>query len=180
MKIGLNPYVDEAGELITLLTGESWPFHGIAILTEDSVREQISQGRYHSDEEKKTFWIMNEVGAKIGIIRVFELEDPTPMFDIRISIQHRGCGYGNHAIRKLAEYVFTSYEHVIRLEGHTRADNYAMRTTFHHAGFVKEAVHRKSWPSEDGKLHDSIGYAILREDWMENKTTPIDWEDFPY
>ncbi|MBA9085582.1 hypothetical protein FHR92_002049 [Fontibacillus solani] len=35
------------------------------------------------------------------------------------SLQHRGCGYGNHAIRKLAEYVFASYEHVIRLEGHT-------------------------------------------------------------
>lgn len=55
-----------------------------------------------------------------------------------------------------------------------------VRKTLYNAGFVKEAVHRRSWPAEDGELHDSIGYAILREDWAEQKTTPIEWNDYPY
>lgn len=181
MSICLKPYNDDETEaLIAFLAGETWPYHGIATLTESNVREQVAQGRYYSSDEKKTFWILNDEDTKLGLLRVFDLQDPTPMFDIRISSKYRGQGIGLQAVKLLVEYVFTNYDDKIRLEGHTRVDNYAMRKTFHNAGFVKEAVHRLSWPSEDGKLHDSIGYAILREDWVENKTTPINWDDFPF
>ncbi len=180
MSVSLDPYTNETEQLIAFLAGEVWPYHGTATLTEANVREQIAQGRYDSNDEKQTFWILNDEGAKIGLLRIFDLGDPTPMFDIRISAKYRGQGSGLQAVKKLVEYVFTNYDDKIRLEGHTRADNHAMRKTFHNAGFVKEAVHRSSWPSEDGELHDSIGYAILREDWIENKTTQINWNDFPY
>lgn len=180
MAIDLQPYNDEAEALIAFLTGETWPYHGVRTLTEANVREQVAQGRYDASDEKRTFWILDDKGTKVGLLRVFDLQDPTPMFDIRISAQYRGQGLGLLTVKRLVEYVFTNYADTIRLEGHTRVDNYAMRKTFHNAGFVKEAVHRLSWPSEDGELHDSIGYAMLREDWAENKTTPINWDDFPY
>ncbi|MBB3113143.1 RimJ/RimL family protein N-acetyltransferase [Paenibacillus phyllosphaerae] len=172
--------VTETEDLIAFLTGESWPFHGVAKLTEETVREQIANGRYHSDEGKKTFWAVDEGEQRVGLVRVFELGDPTPMFDLRIAERYRGRGYGLAALRLLVEYVFTTYEDKPRLEGHTRFDNHAMRKVLHHAGFVKEAVHRQAWPSADGQLHDSIGYAILREDWLHNTVTPIQWDDFPY
>jgi hypothetical protein len=28
---------------------------------------------------------------------------------------------------------------------------------------VKEALHRESWPSQDGTIHDFVGYSIIRE-----------------
>ncbi|GGH21263.1 GNAT family N-acetyltransferase [Paenibacillus segetis] len=180
MTISLQPYKDETDDLITFLTGQIWPFHGIATMTETIVREQIENGRYDSGTEQKTFWIIKDDSEKVGLLRVFDLEDPTPLFDIRVGQQHSGQGYGLQAVNKLVEYIFTNYDDKIRIEGNTRADNFAMRKTFHNASFVKEAVHRKSWPSEDGRIHDSIGYAILRSDWMEGATTQIDWDDFPY
>lgn len=170
----------EAAELVSFLSGESWPFHGVATMSEATVREQITRGRFDSDEEKKTFWAMDEQEQVVGLVRVFDLGDPTPMFDLRIAERYRGRGIGPQALRKLVEFVFTTYEDKLRLEGHTRVDNLAMRKVFHKVGFVKEAVHRQSWPSEDGAIYDSIGYAILREDWLNNKTTPICWDDFPY
>ncbi|MEK4510978.1 N-acetyltransferase [Paenibacillus anaericanus] len=180
MTISLQPYVDETVDLIAFLTGQVWPFHGTATITETTAREQIENGRYDSGTEHKTFWIIKDDSDKVGLLRVYDLEDPTPLFDIRIGERHSGQGYGLQAVKKLVEYIFTNYDDKIRIEGNTRADNFAMRKTFHNAGFVKEAVHRQSWPSEDGRIHDSIGYAILRGDWMEGTTTQIDWTDFPY
>lgn len=180
MTISLQPYKDEADALVAFLTEQVWPFHGIATLTETIVREQIGNGRYDSGKENMTFWILNDAEERIGMLRVFDLEDLTPLFDIRIGERHCGKGYGLQAVKKLVEFIFMNYDDKIRIEGNTRADNFAMRKTFHNAGFVKEAVHRKSWPSEDGTIHDSIGYAILRCDWVDGKTTQIDWTDFPY
>ncbi|MFD1177923.1 GNAT family N-acetyltransferase [Paenibacillus puldeungensis] len=180
MAITFHLYKNEEQLLIQFLTGQTWPYHGTATLTEENVRNQLKQGRYVSNEEQKTFWIQNEAGVYIGLIRVYDLADPTPLFDIRIGEKHRGHKYGLQTVIHLIEYVFTNYDVKIRIEGYTRADNLAMRKTFHNAGFVKEAVHRKSWPSENGELFDSIGYAILKEDWVDNKTTPVQWNDLPY
>ena len=40
----------------------------------------------------------------------------------------------------------------------------------------KEAHYRRGWPAQDGVVHDGIGYALLREDWEQGKTTPVDWD----
>jgi RimJ/RimL family protein N-acetyltransferase len=64
---------------------------------------------------------------------------------------------------------------VKRLEGQTRVDNQAMRRVFRRAGWVAEAFYRKAWPSEDGAIHDAVGYAILRDDWANGTVTPVLW-----
>jgi len=181
----------ERERLVSFLSGQTWTYHGNARPTAESVREGMAQGRY-AGEETRTFWVV-ETGAAslsggpaptaetiVGLVRVFDLGDSTPVFDVRIGEAHRGRGIGTEALRRLADYVFTEFPDKERLEGHTRADNYAMRKAFYKAGFVKEAVHRRSWPSADGTMHDSIGYSIIRPDWAEGKRTPIDWNDFPY
>ncbi|MCM4076910.1 hypothetical protein [Paractinoplanes hotanensis] len=46
---------------------------------------------------------------------------------------------------------------------------------FRACGFVKEAHYREAWPGSDGRLHDTIGYGILRRDWLSGSVTPVDW-----
>ncbi|MFI7694506.1 hypothetical protein ACIBQ6_35955 [Nonomuraea sp. NPDC049655] len=45
--------------------------------------------------------------------------------------------------------------------------------------FVKEAHHRRAWPGRDGRLYDSVAYAILRSDRETGEVTPVAWEDEP-
>ena len=78
----------------------------------------------------------------------------------------------------VAEYVFNLPERKIRLEGHTRQDNLAMRKTFERAGFVKEAHLRNAWFSpKENSYYDAVTYGITREDFMTGTTTPVVWED---
>ncbi|KAB0300442.1 GNAT family N-acetyltransferase, partial [Klebsiella pneumoniae] len=89
-----------------------------------------------------------------------------------------GYGYGPKALRLVAEYVFGLPGKKIRLEGHTRQDNLAMRKTFERAGFVKEAHLRKAWFSpKEHSYYDAVTYGITREDFMAGTTTPVIWED---
>ncbi len=133
-------------------------------------------GRYYGNEVR-SFWIMNETERRIGLIRLFDLSDPTPMFDLRIKTSHRGRGIGAEALRWLTDFVFETMPDKIRIEGYTRRDNRAMRRVFRKCGYVKEAHHRKSWPSESGIYYDSVGYGITRYDWKNNITTPVEWND---
>ncbi|MEQ8192622.1 MAG: GNAT family protein, partial [Candidatus Eremiobacterota bacterium] len=96
---------------------------------------------------------------------------------IRISSSYQGKGIGEKGVKWLTEYVFKTYSHIMRIEGYTREDNLAMRKVFEKCGYIKEAHHRKSWPGQENVYFDSVGYCILREDWEENKITPVKWDD---
>jgi len=180
MNVLLVPYQDEHDELIALLTGQRWPYHSMPELSRDTVLEQIEGGRYASNESQRTYWITVDEIHKVGVLRVFDMEDPTPLFDIRISETWRGRGIGAFALRQLANLVFTEDPGKIRIEGHTRVDNLAMRKTFVNAGFVKEGVHRRAWTQNNGAVYDSVSYAIIRDDWEDGSSTPIIWDDVPF
>ena len=104
-----------------------------------------------------------------------DLADPTPVFDLRLRTSDRGRGYGTAAVRWLSEYLFTELPEIKRIEGHTRRDNLAMQRVLEHCGYVREAHHRQAWNSSDGTVHDSYGYAILRQDWLTGGSTPVDF-----
>jgi RimJ/RimL family protein N-acetyltransferase len=78
------------------------------------------------------------------------------------------------AVRWLTEYLFTELPEIKRIEGHTRSDNVAMQRVFARCGYVREAHHRQAWNNSDGTVHDSYGYAILRQDWLTGDSTPVD------
>ena len=168
-----NKMVDE---LVEFLTSETWSFHGQENPTEESIRKNLANGNY-TGNGNQTFWIMDH-HTKIGLIRIFDLEDPICAFDLRLTEKVRGKGIAKHVLHWLSTYVFSNYTHMIRLEGYTRYDNFAMRKTFFNSGFVKESYNRRSW-RQSGQLFDSVGYAMIREDW-ENHTKTIIEDNFPY
>lgn len=161
----------EAAALADFLAGEPWPFHTIATVEREDVLKRAAEGYY-----RETYWVEVD-GERAGIVRLFDLEDDTPMFDLRISAAHRGKGLGRAAVQWLTDRIFREYPHVERIEGTTRQDNVAMRRVFRRCGYVKESHYRKAWPDAQGHRHDSVGYAIIRHDWQTGETTVPDFHD---
>jgi RimJ/RimL family protein N-acetyltransferase len=166
---------DDTASLVAFLTGDRWPFHGSPVVTADKARRWIADGRYHGDDNR-AFWITVD-GQDAGLIRLMDLGDRTPMFDLRLRAQRRGKGIGGQALRWLTAYLFTELPAITRVEGHTRQDNRAMRRAFQRAGYVKEAHYRDAWPEDGGEVYDAVGYAILRRDWLTGTTTTPEWHD---
>ncbi|MDN4606365.1 GNAT family N-acetyltransferase [Sporosarcina highlanderae] len=169
--------MEEQEQLIHFLTTNTWPFHGNAHPERELIEKTIEEGGYESDEVK-TFWVQNEEEDIVGIVKIYDLQDEIPLFDLRIADRYRGFGYGPKALRLITEFVFGLPEEKIRLEGHTRQDNLAMRKTFERAGFVKEAHLRNAWFSPKEKsYYDAVTYGMTREDFIAGTTTPVMWED---
>jgi RimJ/RimL family protein N-acetyltransferase len=178
MRIEYRRFVPaEADLLAEFLTAEDWPyFAGDSGPTANRIRERVAAGDYDNDRTR-TFWIVADTEA--GLIRLFDLGDSTPLFELRIRAAYRRAGLGTGALRWLTGYLFTEFPHVQRIEGATRQDNRAMRRTFARCGYVKEAHWRQAWAGRDGTLYDSVGYGILRSDWEAGTVTPADWDDEP-
>lgn len=169
--------MEEQEQLIEFMTTNVWPYHENSHPARDIVEKAIDEGGYESDESK-TFWLVNDDELQVGMVRIYDLQDDIPLFDLRIAGKWRGLGYGTKALKLVSEYVFSLPDNKIRLEGHTRQDNIPMRRAFEHAGFVKEAHLRQAWyvPKEK-TYYDAVTYGITREDYFEEKTTPVSWND---
>lgn len=169
--------MEEQEQLIHFMTTNTWPYHGNSHPARELIEKTIEEGGYQSDEVK-TFWVENEENVQVGIVKIYDLQDEIPLFDLRIADEARGRGYGPRALKLLAEYVFQLPEAKIRLEGHTRQDNFAMRKTFERAGFVKEAQLRQAWFSpKESSYYDAVTYGMTREDFIKGIATPVKWDD---
>ena len=183
----LDPGADAAA-LADFLSVQRWPFHLNSLVSKEAVLERVNQG-YYRNEERRTFWIVAD--QRVGIAVLEDLQDDTPLFDLRLAEVARGCGYGRQALALLTEFVFSNYPSVRRFEGQTREDNQAMRRVFLANGFVQEARYREGWPVLAGPVQqsnsaaeprvveylDSIGYAMLRRDFEAGTSTPVKWAD---
>ncbi|AQZ65567.1 acetyltransferase, GNAT family [[Actinomadura] parvosata subsp. kistnae] len=167
---------DETEALVEFLTGEEWPFHA-SVQEAPAIRQRAAEGLY-DDAESRTFWLLAD-GERAGLVRLQDLTDGTPMFDLRIRKAWRGRGLGTAAVKWLTSYLFTEFPGIRRIEGNTRQDNHTMRAVFRKCGYVKESHYREAWPAPDGTVHDTAGYAILRRDWESGTVTPPDWNDEP-
>lgn len=178
MQVELIPYqAQDIEHLVDFLIRHPWPFHSGRQSTREAILKSAEKG-YYLSEHIQSFWIQAQ-GKKWGFIRLFDLEDPTPVFDIRLSADARGQGMGTQALMLLCEYVF-AMPGKTRFEGFTRNDNWAMRKVFLKCGFLKEAHHRESWPDEKtGKVFDSIGYGLLKTEWDARTQLPFEWDDEP-
>ena len=158
------------------LCGETWPYHAPpAAPGRQGVLDDVAVGVY-DDRFVQSFWIDDD-GSRIGLVRLFDLGDPTPMFDLRLAAQVRDRGLGREALRWLTAYLFTEFPSVKRIEATTRADNRAMRRVLRQCGYVKEAHYRAAWPAADNVTHDAVGYAILHSDWVSGSVTAPAWDD---
>ena len=178
MNVSLEPWSRTDGEaLVAFLTDEDWPFHAGGRPSPQDVRDRLERGHYDGPTTR-TFWVLAD-GERAGLLRLEDLGDDTPMFDLRLSTPFRGRGIGTRAVQQLTNEVFTGFPHVHRIEATTRQDNIAMRRALRRAGYAKEAHYRDAWPARDGGHHDSVGYAVLRRDWATGTVTPPDWHDEP-
>lgn len=167
--------------VVAWVSTQSWPFHSRPHTSPEAVAKAWDEGAYFGPEVAG-FWV-ELAGERVGLLRVQDLNDEggNPCLDLRLRAEHRGQGLGTASLRFLTDWLFTHHPEEMRLEGQTRVDNLAMRKAFRRCGYVKEAHYRQAWPSglADGLLLDSIGYAILRADWVDGACTPVPWDDEP-
>ena len=173
--------IDPAGPdheaLVDFMTRNEFPFHVNHRQTRTFVENSIARGAFR-DEDNDSFWLDSAEHGRIGLLRLEDLSEDSPLFDLRIDDPFRGRGLGTDVLRAATRHVFTTMPKVNRFEGQTREDNVAMRRIFLRCGWVKEAHYRESWPVDDGRAIASVAYAVLRRDWETGSTTTFDWEDF--
>ena len=172
--------LDAAGRdrdaLIDFLTGDEFPFHVIARPSSERVSADIENGRW-GDHDHRAFWLHAGGLGRSGLAALSDVADDAPLVDLRLGSAFRSRGLGAPSLRALVDEVFSGMPGVLRLEGNTRVDNIAMRRVFTATGFVLEARYRDGWPIVGGAPIDSVGYAILRRDWVSGTATPVDWDD---
>jgi len=172
----VDPHGCDDHDLTEFYTTEEFPFHArLSRWSAEEVRQRIADG-YFISEETETFWLVHSELGRIGIVRLEDLRDETPMFDLRLASRFRGRGLGVEALTAITAHVFSTTG-AIRLEGQTREDNHAMRAVFDRAGWTKEAHYRRSWPVIGSDPLDSVGYAILREEWETGVVHELHWHD---
>lgn len=177
MNIYFEEFKNEIEELIDFMTSDVWEFYGTQNPKPERIRASY-ENNYYTGDDCKTFWIISEKNIKVGMFRIYDLEDGDPLFDIRILNQHKGNGIGTTTVKWLVDYIFNNFCDKNRIEANTRQDNYAMRCVFNKCGFTKESHYREAWVGQDGKVYDAVGYGITRDDWKNKKITPVIWNDF--
>lgn len=165
--------------LVDFLTSEMWSFHLPSKLTEEQVHEWIKEGKF-TKSENKTFWVILDNEKRIGLICLYDVSDTLimyPEFEIWISSTFRVTEILRKIIGSFTDVFFKTFKEAIGILTQMRQDNVLMRQIYHQCGFVKEGHRRKSWSSDEGVYHDSVEYAILREDWEQKEVTSVNWAD---
>lgn len=146
-------------------------------LSAAEISQRIDDGAFRSSE-CDSYWIDDDELGRIGFFRFEDLQDDTPVFDLRLATDFRGRGLGLKTLQAATDHLFTTTEFT-RFEGQTRDDNIAMRSIFVRAGWVKEAHYRGGWPVTGEISRDSVAYAILKEEWQSGTSTGLQWSDLP-
>ena len=152
----------DASAVVSFLTTHEWPFHGASRLSADAAAAvPVAAG------DVASFWI-REGDQAVGLIRLLDLDDVddgSPMFDLRIATRHRDRGIGRFAVDWLTTHLFTTYPDLHRIEATTRADNAAMQAVFAHCGYRHEGTMVEAWKNADHSRSDCLVYAILRREF---------------
>lgn len=174
----LDPSGEDHDALVEFMTRNEFPFHVRPRWSAAEVNAAISKGAYR-DEDNDSFWIDHRELGRLGVLRLEDLSDEEPLFDLRLDAPFRRRGLGVEVLLAVTDHVFRTMPAVHRFEGQTREDNVAMRRTFVRCGWVKEAHYREGWPVDGGRPLASVAYGILRRDWESGQTTTFDWDDLP-
>ena len=172
----LDPAGHDHYALVDFMTRNEFPFHGRPHPTAADVHTAIAEGAYR-DQDNDSFWIDHSELGRIGFLRLEDLSDGAPLFDLRLDGSVRGRGLGVEILRAATSHVFNTMPDVIRFEGQTREDNIVMRRTFTRCGWLKEAHYRDGWSVAGGTPVASVAYSILRRDWESGHTTTFVWDD---
>ncbi len=152
----------DADIVVSFLTAHEWPFHSVPRLSPDKAAHVPVAA-----DDIASFWIRDS-DQVVGLIRLFDLDDldnGSPLFDLRIATKQRGCGIGRFAVDWLTAHLFSTYPGLHRIEATTRSDNAAMQAVFARCGYRREGRMLEAWKNADGSRSDTLTYAILRRDF---------------
>src|SRR5690349_8306842 len=88
----------DADRLVDWLPRHAWPYHARPRVDADWVRDSVASGGFFGPDAK-AFWCVGSDGNPLGIARVFDLSDVTPLIDLRVANDARGQGVGTAALR---------------------------------------------------------------------------------
>jgi len=77
---------------------------------------------------------------------------------------HWSKGIGYEALGLWNQYLFDSFEEIVRLDLRSWSGNHGMIRLAEKIGYQLEATFRKA-RIVNGKYYDSVGYGVLREEW---------------
>lgn len=103
----IDPAGADRAELIEFMTSNHFPFHVRPSVDARQVEESIAEGAYRSDDND-SYWIEHAAHGRIGFLRFEDLEDPTPLFDLRLDSSARGQGLAAEVLRAATDRVFTT------------------------------------------------------------------------
>lgn len=101
----LDPAGADRDALVALLTENAWPFHTRPRVTRPEAEKAVDGGAWE-DEDHRTFWIEHPEHGRVGVVRLEDLTDPTPLFDLRVAERFRGRGLGEQILTALTRHVF--------------------------------------------------------------------------
>ena len=98
MKIRFEDFNKEIDVLIEFLTSDTWEFYGTPNPKPESIRANY-ENQHYTGNDCKTFWVVSEQDIKVGMIRIYDLEDGAPLFDIRILSKYKNMGIGTRTVK---------------------------------------------------------------------------------
>jgi len=158
----------DSDAVVAFLTAHEWPFHG-----EPRLSPEAAAGVRVVADDIESFWVRDD-DRIVGLIRLLDLDDlddGSPMFDLRIATTQRGRGIGRFAVDWLTAHLFTTYPALHRIEATTRSDNAAMQAVFARCGYRQEGRMLEAWKNTDGSRSDTLTYAILRREFTARIST---------
>lgn len=94
---------EDSNAIVTFLSTNNFPFHVRREWTEVELTGVVDGGRYWNNESQG-FWIIGD-GECLGMAVLEDLEDDTPMFDLRLAGTYRGLGLGVLVLKELTDKV---------------------------------------------------------------------------
>jgi len=161
---------ERVDDVIAVLTSTRWDYFVRPVHTAASARASWDEGDWSGPDSAG--YLVEIDWQPVGLVRLHDLEDDTPMFDVRLCENARGRGIGSACVEWVIREFFEVQDRR-RIEAQTRNDNLAMRATLRRCGFVKEAHYRAADPHG----MDWVAYGLLRGDWETGTTTPVPWDD---
>ena len=171
-----DPQGADREALIAFHTSAHFPFHVRPHPARGDLERAVDGGAFR-DDDHDSWWLDDERLGRFGLVVLEDLQEPAPLFDLRIAPAFRGRGLGVPALRAVTDHVFRTLPDVTRFEGQTREDNVPMRRVFLRAGWVKEAHYREAWPVEGSAPLASVACAVLRRDRASGRATTFEWDD---
>ncbi|WP_230855293.1 GNAT family N-acetyltransferase [Arthrobacter terrae] len=92
--------------LVGFLTSNRFPFHVQVDPRAADTRTKIANGHFWN-EDAQGYWVVKEE-LRIGMAALEDLQDASPLFDLRLDETQRGKGLGLEVLRSLCDMVFES------------------------------------------------------------------------